>query len=279
MDGLMEVSSSSPKASTFPPGPPGRQPDAPQPGQAAVCGQRLGGCDTPRVGGPTVTHPILATSRNPDSGLRAHAVPCPSLPASPTLSPALSTWHTWARGDWRHSPPLWGTKGRGRVGSRCHIPPPSLPSFLPPSHRCCPGLCPLLCPQLRQVVSLGHCGSVVDNTAHNPAATGCVLPAVQALGDSWYHSWLLPSTWSAVMGEVRVGVGDAPLPTCHLHCLPTGSCTTQLFPSALLTPEALYCPAGMGLFPFLPGLLLQTAPAWCLEPIQGHARVLQCRCP
>lgn len=28
--------------------------------------------------------------------------------------------------------------------------------------------------------------------------------------------------------------GDAPLPTCHLHCLRMGSCTAQLFPQALL---------------------------------------------
>lgn len=209
-----------------------------------------------------VTHPILATSRNPDSGLRAHAVPCPSLPASPTLSPALSTWHTWARGDWRHSPPLWGTKGRGRVGSRCHIPPPSLLSSLPSSHRCCPGLCPLLCPPLGQLLSLEHCGSVVASAAHSPAAAGCVLPALRALGHPWYHSWLLPSTWPTGMGEVGYHgghTGDAPLPTCRLHCLPTGFCTTQLFPRALL---------GLGQRPFAVQLVWGSSP-FCLASCYG----------
>lgn len=34
-----------------------------------------------------------------------------------------------------------------------------------------------------------------------------------------------------------------------------------------------------GALPLSAWPVLQTAAAWCLEPIQGHARVLQCRCP
>lgn len=170
--------------------------------------------------GPTVTHPILATSRNPDSGLHAHAMPCPSLPASPTLSPALSTWHTWARGDWRHSPPLWGTKGRGRVGSRCHIPPPSLPPSLPLTDAVSSFVSPT--GVAGQPGALWQCGG-----QWCPQPCCCWLCAACTPGTGPIAgSCLAHGPWE----RWDTMEADAPLPTCHLHCLPTGSCITQLFP-------------------------------------------------
>lgn len=176
-DGHMEVSPSSPKASTSPAAPPARCPPA---RVSSSLWPAPGWLQHPQGGGATVTHPILATSRNPDSGLRAHAVPCPSLPASPTLSPALSTWHTWARGDWRHSPPLWGTKGRGRVGSRCHSPPPSLLSSLPLMD-VVQG-CALFCAP--HWGTLERCGSVLGSAAHNPVLAVCCLHSRHSCGST-----------------------------------------------------------------------------------------------
>lgn len=119
-----------------------------------LCGRRWrrGWLQHPQGGGAAVSHPQWgpATNGNPESGLRAHV--SPSLPASPTLSPALSTWHTWARGGWRRSPPLWGAKGRvGRqvprslppswaswCGSHAHLrgPAPTSGSWQPGASRC-----------------------------------------------------------------------------------------------------------------------------------------------
>lgn len=129
-------------------------------------------------------------------------MPCPSLPASPTLSPALSTWHTWARGGWRRSPPLWGAKGRRRVGRQ-------VPRSLPPGAAGV-GLCPLPCPaspQHRGV--LGRAAGTVSSGGLPDPRHGCALPGARC-----------PRRRDA-------GVAAAPLHAC---CPPvwSGSCTTQL---------------------------------------------------
>lgn len=135
--GWMKVSPSSPKASAstawsllggHPWCPPARASSSLRPARGRL--------QHPQGGGDVVTHPSGAW---PPAGTLSQGcvpMPCPSLPASPTLSPALSTWHTWARGGWRRSPPLWGAKGRQRVGRQ--VPCPSLP----PSRGRWPGAVP-----------------------------------------------------------------------------------------------------------------------------------------
>lgn len=199
-----------------------------------------------------------------------HAPPCPPRPPYlPPLAPG-----TPGPGGTGAVPLLYGEQraGEGLAAGATSLPSPSRPPSLPLMDAV--QGCALFCAP--------HWGSwsawsIVGNAAHKPAAAGCVLPALQALvscgkhmvhsdgrgGIPWRAHWRCPSAHL-----------PSPLPAhglLHNPALPVSI--------AGAGPEALCCPAGVGLFPFLPGLLLQTAPARCLEPIQGHARVLQCRCP
>lgn len=159
-----------------------------------------------------------------------HAPPCPPRPPYlPPLAPG-----TPGPGGTGAIPLLYGEQ-RAREGlaagaTSLLLPPrpPSLP-LMDAVQGCALFCVPPPCDQLGQLVSLEHFGSVVGNAAHSsgvlptPAAAVSVLPALQPLGDSWSHSWLLPSTWSTAMGEVGYHgghTGNAPLPTSHLHCLP-----------------------------------------------------------
>lgn len=78
------------------------------------------------VVGDVVTHPSGA--RPPAGTLSQGCVPmpCPSLPASPTLSPALSTWHAWARGGLAPFPSFMGSKGQAEGWQAGTASPPSL---------------------------------------------------------------------------------------------------------------------------------------------------------
>lgn len=143
----------------------------------------------PQGGGDVVTHPSGA--RPPAGTLSQGCVPmpCPSLPASPTLSPALSTWHTWARGAGA-IPLLYGEqRAGGGLAGRCHLPP-----SLPPPGDAGLGLCPRCAPRQGGIA----CAS---------AASGHVPSVPGHRAGPWQPARPLPGARSLVPGEAGCHAG------------------------------------------------------------------------